>query len=79
MYYVIENQHRPDGIINHSSTPRQNMNSAISLFHERISKMSMNEEFTSVALSLEDANLNQIDHRIVETMYPKPVTEPVEE
>lgn len=78
MYYIIENQHRPDGIINHSTESRESLNSAKSLYHERFSKMSMTTLYKSVALLLVDDNLNKIDHDIVETMY-KPEPQPTEE
>ena len=77
MYYVIETQTREDGIVNSTMTARENLNSAKSLYHDRFSKMSMNEQFLSVALLLVDESLRTIDHDIVQTMHPAPVAEPV--
>lgn len=81
MYYIIEHQHRPDGIVNTTETARENINSALSLYHERFAKMAMTELYTSVALLLVDENLNKVEHHIVQTMYHEPEVEeiPVEE
>lgn len=75
MYFIIENQTRPDGIVNTTTVARENINSAVSYYHDRFSKMSMTELYPSVALLLVDENLNKIDHAIVHTMYPHPVEE----
>lgn len=69
MYFIIENQTRPDGTINTSTTVRENINSALSYYHERFSKMSMTELYTSVALLLADSDLREVEHSIVNTMY----------
>lgn len=70
MYFIIENQKRDDGVVNTSTVSRENLNSALSYYHERFSKMSMTELYTSVALLLCDENLNKVDHAIIKTMYP---------
>lgn len=75
MFFIIENQTRADGIVNTTTTARENLNSALSYYHERFSKMSMTDLYPSVALLLVDENLNKIDHAIVRTMYPVPVEE----
>lgn len=79
MFTIIENQTKPDGTINTETTARQTRNSALSYFHERLGKMYMTELFTSVVVAVYDENLNQLDRRIVETMYKPPVEEPVPE
>lgn len=75
MYTITENQFRPDGVINTIRETRQTLNSAMSYFHDRVSKMYMTELFTSVAISVCDENLAEIDRKIVPTMYPVPVAE----
>lgn len=75
MFYIIENQIREDGIVNNIVTARQNINSAEAYYHERYSKMSMNEEFVSVALLLVDEYLRVIEHSVVKTMRAEPVVE----
>lgn len=69
MFYIIENQHRPDGIINNQCSARTTRAAALSYYHERYSKMCVNEEFVRVSLLLVDENLNVIQHDDVETLY----------
>lgn len=76
MYYIIENQTREDGQVNTSTTGRETINSALSYYHERFSKMTMTELYPSVALLLVDENLNKVDHAIITTMYKEPIPEP---
>lgn len=78
-YYIIENQHRPDGQVNNSATVRSNLASALSYYHERYSKMVMTDLYTSVSLLLVDANLKQIQHDNINTLYVAPVEDGAEE
>ncbi len=73
MFFVIEHQTRPDGIINTSETSRSTLALALSYYHERYSRMVVNTEFVSVSLVLVDADLNVIQHDTIETQY-KPET-----
>lgn len=61
-YFIIEHQKRIDGEVNVSEVSRSNLASALSYYHERYSKMIVNTEFVSVALSLVDEELNVIQH-----------------
>lgn len=72
-YYIIENQHRPDGQINNSTTVRNNFATALSYYHERYSKMVVTNLYTKVSLLLVDENLKQIQHDVVNTLYVTPV------
>lgn len=74
-YYILETQTRPDGIVNQTTTVRKNMASALSLYHERYSKMVMTELYTSVALMVCDQNLKVIERGVVATQYKPPVEE----
>lgn len=69
MYYIIENQHRPDGQINNTVTARQTFASALSLYHERISKMVVTDLYTKVSVMLTDEDLNVIEHKVIDTLY----------
>lgn len=69
MYFIVENQTRPDGVVNTSTTAKQTFASALSYYHERYSKMVMTELYPSVSLLLADANLEVIQHDIIETLY----------
>lgn len=75
MYYIIELQHRPDGIINSTMEGRQSKNSALSYFHDRFSKMALTTLYKSVSLLLVDENGNVLEHKIVETMWAEPESE----
>lgn len=72
-YYIIENQHRPDGLINTSTTARQTLASALSYYYDKVSNAYMTELYTSVAIALVDENLEVRQHKIVETQYKQPV------
>ena len=72
-YFIVENQIRADGIVNHSTTARQSFASAISYYHERYSKMAMTELYPSVALMLIDERCAVLEKAIVPTLYPQPV------
>lgn len=69
MYFIIENQTRPDGVVNTSTTSRATFASALSYYHERFSKMIVTDLYTRVALLLTDADLNPIQHDPIDTQY----------
>lgn len=69
MYFVIENQTRPDGVVNTSTTAKATFASALSYYHDRFSKMVMTELYPSVSLLLVDANLEVIQHDTIATLY----------
>lgn len=64
MFYIIENQIRPDGIVNTKTEARSNEKLAWSYFYERCGKMSANDQFDAVGIMLTDAYLNCIEHKI---------------
>lgn len=68
-YYVIENQLRADGVINNSMTARQSFASGLSLYYDRCSKMVMTELYPRVAVMLVDAELNVIEHKVIDTQW----------
>lgn len=69
MYFIIEHQTRPDGIVNTSETARSTYSAAVSYYHERYSKMVLTDLYTSVSLMLVDADLKVIDSAIIATQY----------
>lgn len=84
MYYVIEHQKRPDGIINAIEKGYSTLAIAKSYYHDRYSKMVVNESFEWVALLLTDETLNVIERDVVDTQYrevpeDEPSDEPTEE
>lgn len=68
-YYVIENQIRADGVINTSTTARSSFASGLSMYYDRCSKMVMTELYPKVAVMLCDAELNVIEHKVIETQW----------
>ena len=69
MFFVIEHQTRPDGTINVSETSRSTLATALSLYHDRYSKMCVTDLYPSVSLMLVDADLNVIQHDTIQTLY----------
>lgn len=77
MYYIIEHQIRPDGVVNTSEVGRAAFASALSHYYERKSKLVMNTDFTSAHLMLvkEDLTIERQAH--IETLYtPQPEPQP---
>lgn len=75
MYFIIENQIRPDGQVNSITVSRDTFASALSYYHERFSKMLMTDMFVSVSIMLVDANLNQLQKDTIKTLYAETPTE----
>ena len=55
-YFIVEIQHRPDGIFNQTLTTRQTLRTALSYYFDRASKAVANENFTFVTLVLLDTD-----------------------
>lgn len=68
-YFVTELQARPDGIINSSITARSSLALGLSLFYDRASKAVTSEQFTGVALTLQDQNGTIILNEHFDTLY----------
>lgn len=75
MYYIIENQFRPDGQINNSIISRADYYAALSYYYERMSKMVATELYTKVAITILNEDLNTVQQNIIETQYKEPVEE----
>lgn len=69
MYTIIENQVRPDGIINSIKETRNSFATAMSFFYERASKMSVTELYTKVYIIVMDEALNEIERKELDTLY----------
>ena len=55
-YFIVEIQHRPDGMFNQSTTTRQTLRTALAYYYDRASKAVANESFTFVTLVLLDTD-----------------------
>lgn len=69
MYTIIENQVRPDGIINSIKETRNSFATAMSFFYDRASKMSVTELYTKVYIIVMDEALNEIERKVIDTLY----------
>ena len=68
-YFVTELQARPDGIINSTITARSSLATGLSLYYDRASKAVTSEQFTGVALTLQDQNGNILLNEHFNTIY----------
>ena len=55
-YFIVEIQHRPDGMFNQTTTTRQTLRTALAYYYDRASKAVANENFTFVTLVLMDSD-----------------------
>lgn len=68
-YFITELQARPDNIVNSSITARSSLANGLALFYDRASKAVTSEQFTGVALTLQDENGNIILNEHFDTLY----------
>lgn len=68
-YFVTELQTRPDGIVNSTITARSSLALGLSLYYDRASKAVTSEQFTGVALTLQDQDGNIILNEHFDTIY----------
>lgn len=69
MYYIIEHDIRPDGVVNTSETGRSTFALALSYYYDRASKLVVNDAFVSSHLMLVDESLNVVKSDHLETLY----------
>lgn len=70
MYTIIENQVRPDGIINNIKENRSSFATAMSFYYDRASKMSVTDLYTKVYLLVLDDQLNPVLPTLeIDTLY----------
>ena len=69
MYYVTELQARPDGIINATITARSSLAMGLALFYQRAAVAVTSEQFTGVALTLQDQDGNILLNQHFDTLY----------
>ena len=68
-YFITELQARPDGIINSTITTRSSLALGLSLYYDRASKAVTSEQFTGVALTLQDQNGTILLNEHFDTIY----------
>lgn len=69
MYYVTELQSRPDGIVNSTITARSSLAMGLALFYQRAAVAVTSEQFTGVALTLQDQDGNILLNQHFDTLY----------
>lgn len=69
MYYIIEHDIRPDGVVNTSEVGRSDFAIAQSYYYDRYSKMLVTTQFASVHLMLTDEKLTVIMQSDIPTKY----------
>ena len=68
-YFVTELDARPDGIINSSITARSSLALGLSLYYTRAAAAVTSEQFTGVALTLQDQDGTIILNEHFDTIY----------
>ena len=68
-YFVTELQARPDGIINSTITTRSSLATGLSYYYSRAAAAVTSEQFTGVALTLQDQNGNILLNEHFDTIY----------
>ena len=68
-YFVTELQTRPDGIVNSTITTRSSIALGLSLYYQRAAAAVTSEQFTGVALTLQDQDGNIILNEHFDTIY----------
>lgn len=68
-YFVTELQKRPDGIVNSTITARSSLATGLSYYYDRASKAVASQQFTGVALTLQDENGGIVKNKFFETSY----------
>ena len=68
-YFVTELQARPDGIINSTITTRSSLATGLSLYYSRAAAAVTSEQFTGVALTLQDQNGTILLNEHFDTIY----------
>lgn len=68
-YFVTELQARPDGIINSTITARSSLALGLALYYQRAAVAVTSEQFTGVALTLQDQDGNIILNEHFDTLY----------
>lgn len=68
-YYVTELQARPDGIVNSTITARSSLAMGLAYFYQRAAVAVTSEQFTGVALTLQDQDGNILLNQHFDTLY----------
>ena len=68
-YFVTELDARPDGIINNTITARSSLALGLAYYYQRAAVAVTSEQFTGVALTLQDQDGNIVLNEHFDTLY----------
>ncbi len=68
-YFITELQTRPDGIVNSTITTRSSLATGLSYYYTRAAAAVTSEQFTGVALTLQDQDGNILLNEHFNTIY----------
>lgn len=68
-YFITELDARPDGVINSTITSRSSLATGLSLYYQRASAAVTSQQFTGVALTLQDEQGTIILNEHFDTIY----------
>lgn len=71
MYYLIELQTRPDGVVNSTITARSSLATGLAFFYQRAAVAVTNTDYPAVALTLQDQYGEIIKNERFDTQYEK--------
>ena len=71
-YFITELQTRPDGIVNSTITTRSSLAMGLAYYYQRASVAVASQDFTAVALTLQNQDGFIIENQRFDTLYEKP-------
>lgn len=74
-YFIVEIQHRPDGLFNQTTTTRQTLRTGLAYYYDRCSKAVTNEQFLAIALVLMDSDGKILMNEKLDAAYVPPTNE----
>ena len=71
-YFITELQTRPDGIVNSTLTTRSSYAMGLAYYYQRAAAAVANQNFVSVALTLQNQDDFIIENQKFDTLYEEP-------
>lgn len=78
-HFLIELQHRPDGVINSTINSYSTPKATLAMFFQRCAAAVSSTQFALVSLTIIDSYGHTVETRNVETSYVPPEPEPEED
>ena len=72
-YFITELQTRPDGIVNSTITTRSSLAMGLAYYYQRAAAAVASQNFTAVALTLQNQDGFIIENQRFDTLYEEPV------